>query len=238
MIRPLFLITILLLISLNIVSAIEYIDVKNVNIDSFGGLYESKEEIYVGSIIRYNISLSSENKIDSQEFNILIINPSYEIIENSSYNFNNVNKMNIASNVSSEWKLIYADVPGIYKLVVSSKSSLQLFENKSNSFRHDYSLPFYFEVKTLQEKRWSDANEKLIQRNEELAKKSETINTEMLSYTKNIFLASLAMLLVAIITLFSTPQGRNIFLNFLKWLFIIAGVILFLIILSAFLSFF
>ena len=35
--------------------ATEYINVKNVNIDSFGGLVEAKDEIYVSSIIKYNI---------------------------------------------------------------------------------------------------------------------------------------------------------------------------------------
>lgn len=198
----------------NIVSAVNYIKVENVHIDSFGGLISSNDEIYVGSVVRYNISLKtnySEATIN-QEFNVVIINPSREVIENQTFVFAipDDSSFIISSNVSNvEWRLIYADVSGIYKLVLTSNSALQLYENKSTSFRHDYSLPFFFEVKSLQEKRLADANENLIKRNEEIANQSENINQKMLRTTKNTFIATIAMLFVALITLFSMPEGRK-----------------------------
>lgn len=227
--------------------ATEYINVKNVNIDSFGGLVEAKDEIYVSSIIKYNISLESETtNSEIQRFNVVIINPSKEVIENSTFTFDiNNSQFIIRSNISdTEWKLIYADVSGIYKLILSSYKH-QLFENKTTSpisfHRHDYSLPFYFEVKSLQEKRLSDANEQLIKRNEEITTQSGEINTQILTYTedthkytRNMYFASLAMLLVSVVTLFSTPNGRNTIWNIAKNCIIAIGLFLIVILLLIF----
>ena len=195
-----------ILTSVNVVNADQYIKVEEVNINSFGGLYPSSEDIYPGSILKYEINLSIERQlnISQQEFQVIITNPSKEIISNETFQYKDEFGTNYSINSSAikegEWKLIYADVPGIYKLVLKSKSGIQLYENKTSAFRHDYSLPFFFEVKNLQEKRlhdanerFIDANEKLIKRNEELAKQSEIINQKILDYTKNIYWATLAM---------------------------------------------
>ena len=65
---------------------------------------------------------------------------------------------------------------------MSINPPLQLFEERSSSFRHDYYLPFYFEVKSLQEKRLSDENAKMSNRSEESARRNEELNEKMLNY--------------------------------------------------------
>ena len=227
---------IILLFCINTAVAIDYIQIGKVNIDSFGGLIEESDVMYSGSVIRYNILLYTHNISDNQIFEVVITNPIYEVIENRTFYFNGaMPNYFISSNASgNEWILIYADVPGIYKLVLSSKTSAQLSENTSTFFRHDYSLPFYFEVKSPQEKRLSDANAELIKRNEEIANQSETINKDILNYTKNTYIASLLMLLFVIVTLFSTCEGRNTFFKFVKIVLIIIVIIVFSIFFIAF----
>lgn len=188
-----------LLLFADIVMATEYIDVKSVNISLFGGLVESNDDMYVSSMIVYSILLNQNNetKATKQNFDVIIFNPSNEVIENSTYIFTEKNSnMYIGSNISlNEWKLIYADVPGIYKLVLSSDKYLFL-ENISGFSRHALELPFYFEVKSLQEKRIMDL-------------------------TQNTFMASIAMLIVAIMTLISTSDGKNAVKKTIIWGFII-----------------
>ena len=97
--------------------------------------------------MRYNISLGNNNTINfNNKINIEIFNPGKEIIENSTYivNIQNNSIVYITSNRSNNlWKLIYADVPGIYKIVINSYEKVVLYENKSEYFRSDNSLPFF-----------------------------------------------------------------------------------------------
>ena len=137
---------------------------------------------------------------------------------------------------NGEWRLIYADLPGIYKLILSSKTSTPIFENKTYengffAFRHDYSLPFYFEVKSLEEKRLHDANERLIKRNDEIAGQNEETNKKMLKYTQNTYIVSLIMLVIAIWSLITSSEVSKVFPRFLRTSLIILLAIICILIL-------
>ncbi len=116
-----------------------------------------------------------------------------------------------------ERKLIYANTEGVYQLILSvSPINIQLYDDGTylkdtrfqklndtmylklleygGAYRYDSSLPFFFEVKSLQEKRINDANKELIKRNEDIAKRNENINRNLL------WLTSL-MLIIGIIDL-------------------------------------
>jgi hypothetical protein len=214
---------IIFLILINVVFAVDYIHVEDCNIDSFGGLIESKEEIYVGSILRYNIFLKNDNpkNWENLRFDVIIENPSKEIIENSTF-FKNVkenSKFIINSSVSdSEWKLIYADVPGIYQLILKvTLPEVQLYEKRPLAFRHDYFLPFFFEVKSLEEKRLADVNKNLME------------------ISENALIVSTVTLIIAIITLFSTPEGKKTFVKVVKWALMVLIIFLLITIILGFL---
>lgn len=224
---------ILLLIS---VSAQTQIDVLSISIDSFGGLIESDNlgEIYVGSIISYNLTLinNGTTKIEDLPINILIKNPTNQIIENKSLiiDLEPLESINIRSNVSEkDFSLIYASVSGIYQLILTTNPPFILYDDNryirethyqqlnetlflkiiefGGAYRRDYFLPFFFEVKSLQEKRLEEANDELIKRNEEIAKRSEMINRNLLRVTIVLLVATVIMLIVSILFLFKKSKS-------------------------------
>jgi hypothetical protein len=121
------------------------------------------------------------------------------------------------------YKLIYADVPGVYKLSLFSNSK-SFYESKKTGFRQDTSMPFFFEVRRLEEKR-------LIETSESIAKESNEINKKLLKLTNNIYVATIAMLVVALLTLYASPKGRDLLTKIIKIAFYIIAIILILFIL-------
>jgi|TARA_B100001964_G_C14222434_1_gene595959 hypothetical protein len=211
------------------VLANDFFIIDETKIDSFAGLEESSDSIFVGSSIRYNLSFhynGSKSDLDMQSFQVQIINPNGDILEEENFSLNIQPNLNYSVDSSIDenlYKLIYADVPGVYKLLLTS-NSYPFYESKKTGFRQDKSIPFFFEVRRLEEKR-------LIDSSESIAKESSEINKKLLKLTNNIYVATLVMLVVALLTLYTSPKGRDLLVQIIKVGFYVIGAILILFIL-------
>ncbi|MBI2580622.1 hypothetical protein HYV85_02335 [Candidatus Woesearchaeota archaeon] len=190
-------------------------------------LVSSDESIYVGSSIMYDVSFhyNGTNPLENQEIQVQIINQNGNIIDEKNFTFNFTNNQTHSLNSSADndlLRLIYADIPGVYKLKLTSKS-VMLFLREERAFRQDHSIPLFFEVRKPEEKRMLDSIKDMI-------KNGETLVQESKSSTDKILLVSLTALLISALTLLATPQGPNVLRSFFKMLlkviaFIIAVII-------------
>ncbi len=198
-----------------------YIIVQEYNISNLG-LFG--EDIIAGSAISYMLTIynNNSNALENYSINISIINPFKDSIYKKSFIVNipaySSESINSQIEIDGQWELIYADVPGIYKLLVSSRD-IQLYqEDKTGAFKHDYKIPFYFEVRNPEENRilakFDDLLEKsdtlnnnigeLITVNEEIAKDNKGVKISIAT-----LIVSAIMLIISIITLLSTEEGRK-----------------------------
>jgi hypothetical protein len=201
--------------------------------DSFGGLVIGSPNIYEGSSITYNLILTNIGQaLPDTEFSVAITDPDKNVIENRTFIKSIPENNNISLNSSIEndlWSLIYAPSSGLYTLTLtSSNPEIKFLENTTFGFRHDHTMPFFFEVKPLSEYRQSELN-----------KKSEKANNEMLILTERMvkvgekeavyagwsLFAAFAMLFVALITLFAVPESRNLTIKIIRIILMILGII-------------
>lgn len=190
--------------------------VETVQIDSFGGVIRDSPRVYAGSIIRYNITLTNRNHADYPNlvFQVVVLNPEGTILDNSTFILTMLMDSNgsVASTASNpeEWKLIYADTPGIYQLRITSLSEHQLFENRTRDeehfTRHDYSLPFFFEVLSPQNYWQANATSQsliLTQESVKLAQESTAFNRS------GLFISMITLLIATIALLLSDELKRH-----------------------------
>ena len=227
-----FLILLLIVFFLPFVSAY-YININNVTIDSFDS-YLNDGDILVGSNIRYSISLTSLNETNfSENINVVVKNPLNEVIDsaNFSIDFEPNKEVLISSEVGNEWRLIYAYIPGNYQIILFMESANQFFESKEVAYRHSNSLPIFFEVKSLQEKRMMDLLSQWVS-------SGDKMSNDMYSLTEKMYWLSLVMLVVSLITLFSTKSGQNAVVNFFKWVVIFFLIVAFFLLILLIIGFY
>lgn len=183
--------------------------------------------IFVGSLIDYNITITNLNNESIESiFDIKIIDPNGNSIHEIKWKTEKITPNNSVSFLpyieNGDFHLISPIKPGTYLLEVSSKENIKFFENKTiriesngigynkNFYRYKpNSIEFPFHTASLYEKNLIKINEKQYQ-------ESKQINEQILDYTQDvviltrnlesftwvILIATVIMLLVSVIQLF------------------------------------
>ena len=225
----------------------DIIEIKKYNINSFGGIVEkdiNDDNIYVSEILMYNLSLYNPGKQKLTGIFINISNPTDEIIYSRVLNklFEENQSLFLTSYQSDgSWELIYVDSPGTYKLIIYgviiqanqpklSITKIMFLENKTfispktpiileNTWRKDYSLPIYFDVVSISEKRQNE-------RNKEIADTSNKLTIDIKNLTKWLWIATLILVIIAILQYFNIEKKElgGFFTEFLKYFLYVLAI--------------
>lgn len=226
---------ILFLIVLFLVPIVNATDRLNISAEVHSYSDIPDDEIYVGSLIYYNITFFNPNNHEiTRSFNISIIDEQEKIIHNLVKESFKIEPNKTKSllpykdgNGTDYW-LISPLKSGSYRLEISTSGEpIEFFDNKTievqinpnqkmlkNFYRYETnSIKFPFAVASQYEKRIKELNQEQFKKNMELNQKMLVLNEQMLNLNKEMrdltntmYYLTWIMLIVSIITLIKRPK--------------------------------
>ncbi|MCZ7380286.1 MAG: hypothetical protein O8C64_01730 [Candidatus Methanoperedens sp.] len=233
---------ILLLIALIFIQVAGATDRLNISADVQSYSEIPSDEIYVGSLIYYNITIFNPNDYEiKRNFNIYIIDEQEKVIHylvKESFIIEPKKTKNLVpykDGNSTDYWLISPLKAGTYLLEVSTSGEpIEFFENKTievqispnqkmlkNFYRYEInSIKFPFAVTSLYEKRLKGINQEQFNKNIELNQKMLTLNEEMLNLNKEMRDSNEQML-----NLNTEMRDRTDTMTILTWIMLFVSII-------------